>query len=147
MVLSRVRGTIRRGQEPDRSRCRDSAPSVQWSSSAILTSYGSHCWWQTELIWYSWQTVNLTRGRCRRRETTVAAMTQSTIHEWTVHNEHTHRPWVCVCVSDWNRVIAQSVWSSEIVTHGNAHITNIKTLKNSLIFTVQIWKLPVSIKI
>ena len=25
MVLSRVRGTIRRGQEPDRSRCRDSA--------------------------------------------------------------------------------------------------------------------------
>ena len=24
-VLSRVRGTIRRGQEPDRSRCRDSA--------------------------------------------------------------------------------------------------------------------------
>ena len=34
MVLSRVRGTIRRGQEPDRSRCRDSASSVQWSSSA-----------------------------------------------------------------------------------------------------------------
>ena len=34
MVLSRVRGTIRRGQEPDRSRCRDSASSVQWRSSA-----------------------------------------------------------------------------------------------------------------
>ena len=34
MVLSRVRRTIRRGQEPDRSRCRDSASSVQWSSSA-----------------------------------------------------------------------------------------------------------------
>ena len=34
MVLSRVRGTIRRGQKPDRSRCRDSASSVQWSSSA-----------------------------------------------------------------------------------------------------------------
>ena len=33
MVLSRVRGTIRRGQEPDSSRCRDSASSVQWSSS------------------------------------------------------------------------------------------------------------------
>ena len=33
MVLSLVRGTIRRGQEPDRSRCRDSASSVQWSSS------------------------------------------------------------------------------------------------------------------
>ena len=30
MVLSRVQGTIRRGQEPDRSRCRDSASSVQW---------------------------------------------------------------------------------------------------------------------
>ena len=29
MVLSRVRGTIRRGQEPDRSRCRDSASLVQ----------------------------------------------------------------------------------------------------------------------
>ena len=34
MVLSRVRRTIRRGQEWDRSRCRDSASSVQWSSSA-----------------------------------------------------------------------------------------------------------------
>jgi len=34
MVLSRVRGTIRRGQEPDRSQCRDSASSVHWSSSA-----------------------------------------------------------------------------------------------------------------
>ena len=34
MVLSRVRGTIRHGQEQDRSRCRDSAWSVQWSSSA-----------------------------------------------------------------------------------------------------------------
>ena len=34
MVLSWVRGTIRRGQEPDRSRCNDSASSIQWSSSA-----------------------------------------------------------------------------------------------------------------
>jgi len=35
MVLSRVRGTIRRGQEPDRSQYRDSASSVQWGSSVI----------------------------------------------------------------------------------------------------------------
>jgi len=32
MVLSRrVCGTIKHGQEPDRSRCRDSASSVEWS--------------------------------------------------------------------------------------------------------------------
>ena len=34
MVLSRVRGTIRRGQEPDRSRCRDSATSFRDSAKA-----------------------------------------------------------------------------------------------------------------
>ena len=37
MVLSRVHGTIRRGQERGHSRCRDSASSVQWSSSARYT--------------------------------------------------------------------------------------------------------------
>jgi len=34
LVLRQVRGTIRHRQEPDRSRCRDSASSVQWRSSA-----------------------------------------------------------------------------------------------------------------
>ena len=51
MVLSRVRGTIRRGQEPDRSRCRDSASSggirlllllgylqIQLAASVVVTS-------------------------------------------------------------------------------------------------------------
>ena len=36
MVLSRVRETIRRGQEPDRSRCRDSASSVQWRTIEMI---------------------------------------------------------------------------------------------------------------
>ena len=34
MVLSRVRGTIRRGQEPDRSRCRDSEAGTSSVDSA-----------------------------------------------------------------------------------------------------------------
>ena len=36
MVLSRDRGTIRRGQEPDRSRCRDSASSARYEGAVWL---------------------------------------------------------------------------------------------------------------
>jgi len=39
MVLSRVRVTIRRGQEPDRSRCRDSASSRLKVSRRLPPTY------------------------------------------------------------------------------------------------------------
>ena len=40
MVLSRVQGTIRRGQEPDRSQCRDS------EINAVSFFLQKHCWVQ-----------------------------------------------------------------------------------------------------
>jgi len=41
-VLSRVRGTIRRGQEPDRSRYRVSASAVRNHSSVVPPFSSSH---------------------------------------------------------------------------------------------------------
>ena len=39
MVLSRVCGTIRRGQEPDRSRCRDSASSSNGADHTLNKTF------------------------------------------------------------------------------------------------------------
>ena len=67
MVLSRVRGTIRRGQQPDRSRCRYySTSSVQWSSSA---RYEGALWLRQQKAITASRNCILsgTRNQCRSR--------------------------------------------------------------------------------
>ena len=92
MVLSRVRGTIRRGQEPDRSRCRDSASSVQWSSSA---RYEGALWVRQQKASTASRNCILsgTRNQCRSRRRWVT---------WSyLRARHTRR--AAALSTDWRR--------------------------------------------